>query len=203
MATTRTARRREETRAKLLAAARALFAEQGVEVTRINEITDRADVGFGSFYNHFDSKEAVVEAVIEQAVEEHGSAVDGLTDGLDDPAEVVAIAHRYFVRLAAADPLWAWLLVRLDASHDVMRRTLGARATRDLAAGIDAGRFRVDDLTTTLFASGGALLGVMRAVLERTAGPEAEQAHAAGVLRMLGVAPAEAAEVAARPLPTR
>ena len=35
--------------------ARTLFARQGVENTRINEITDEADVGFGSFYNHFET----------------------------------------------------------------------------------------------------------------------------------------------------
>jgi AcrR family transcriptional regulator len=52
---------------------RTLFARQGVENTRINEITEEADVGFGSFYNHFDSKEAIVEAVVEETVAvDHG-----------------------------------------------------------------------------------------------------------------------------------
>src|SRR6476661_2837885 len=58
----RRARRREETRARLVEAAKALFARQGVDNTRIQEITDEADVGFGSFYNHFQSKEALIEA---------------------------------------------------------------------------------------------------------------------------------------------
>ncbi|WP_320669541.1 TetR/AcrR family transcriptional regulator [Patulibacter defluvii] len=201
MSTSRMARRRAETRARLTNAARELFAEQGFDVTRINEITDRADVGFGSFYNHFDSKDAIVEAVIEQAVEAHASAVDALTESLDDPAEVMAVAHRYFVRLAGRDPVWAWLLVRLDTSHDVLRHVLGARATRDLQRGIDEGRFAVDDVPTALFAMGGALLGVMRAVLDHVAGPTAEQAHAAGVLRMLGVDAANAAAITERALP--
>jgi muconolactone delta-isomerase len=39
----RHARRREQKRARLLEAARALFARQGVDNTRINEITDEAD----------------------------------------------------------------------------------------------------------------------------------------------------------------
>jgi hypothetical protein len=58
----RQARRRERTRARLVEAAKTLFARQGVDNTRINEITDEADVGFGSFYNHFESKEAIVDA---------------------------------------------------------------------------------------------------------------------------------------------
>ena len=64
----RHARRREQTRAKLVEAARTLFARHGVDTTRINEITDEADVGFGSFYNHFDSKEAIVEAVLAETM---------------------------------------------------------------------------------------------------------------------------------------
>jgi len=35
------------------------MAERGMEGVAINEITEAADVGFGSFYNHFESKEAI------------------------------------------------------------------------------------------------------------------------------------------------
>ena len=34
----------------------------------IQEITQFADVGYGTFYNHFPSKDAVVDAVIESAL---------------------------------------------------------------------------------------------------------------------------------------
>ena len=54
----RGARRKRETRARLLEAALRLSAERGMEGVAINEITEAADVGFGSFYNHFESKEA-------------------------------------------------------------------------------------------------------------------------------------------------
>ncbi len=133
-------------------AARRLFAAQGVERTRINEITEAADVGFGSFYNHFDSKDAIVRAVLAEAVAAQGAELDTLTAELDDPAEVVAVAHRYFVRQARADPDWGWLLVRLDVSHNVMLEALGPFARRDLARGIRTGRFRVADKRTALFA---------------------------------------------------
>ena len=85
-------RRREQTRAKLVEAARTLFARQGVDNTRINEITDEADVGFGSFYNHFDSKEAIVEAVLAETVAAQGEAIEAVTRQLEDPAEVIAAA---------------------------------------------------------------------------------------------------------------
>src|SRR5689334_5222244 len=84
----RSARRRSETRAKLVRAARELMARQGIGATSIQEITDRADVGFGSFYNHFVSKEAIVDAVMEEAVESFGDAADRLAETIKDPAEV-------------------------------------------------------------------------------------------------------------------
>lgn len=199
--TSRQTRRREETRRKLVDAARALFARQGVESTRINEITEEADVGFGSFYNHFESKEAIVEAVLQQALAAQGAAIAALTESLDDPAEVIAVAHRHFVRLAAGDPNWGWLLIRLDASHQVMASALGAFAQRDLRRGIDAGRLTVPDEQMALFASGGALLGAMRLVLDGDAGDTADIHHAEGVLRLLGLSAGDAAAVAGRPLP--
>jgi AcrR family transcriptional regulator len=194
----RRARRRANTRQSLLDAARRLFAAHGVDNTRINEITDEADVGFGTFYNHFESKDAIVEAVLREAITAQGEAVDVLTRELDDPADIVCAAHRYFVNLARRDPDWGWLLVRLDVSHGVLLDALGPFARRDLARGIKAGRFHVADKRTALFAAGGALLAVMRSVLDGHAPRDADRFHAEGVLRLFGLSREEAAGVAAR-----
>lgn len=197
----RQGRRRAQTRAKLVAAAGALFARQGVESTRINEITEKADVGFGSFYNHFDSKEAIVEAVLGETIAGQGAAIEAVTADRDDPAETVAVAHRYFVNLARTDPDWAWLLIRLDLSHNIALAALGPYAQRDLERGVRAGRFNVPDKRVALLASGGALLAVMRAVLDGRAPKNADRHHAEGVLRLFGLSPQDAAEVARRPMP--
>jgi AcrR family transcriptional regulator len=196
----RHARRRERTRTDLVDAARTLFARQGIDNTRINEITDEADVGFGSFYNHFESKEEIVEAVLAEAVAAQGEAIDAATAQLDDPAEVVAAAHRSLLNLARSDPGWGWLVIRLDLSLSL--RALGPFARRDLERGIKAGRFRVPDKSVALVATGGALLAVMRDVLDGQAPRDADRHHAEGVLRMLGLTAEDAAEVARRRLPT-
>jgi AcrR family transcriptional regulator len=197
----RRARRKAETRAKLLEAAQAVFARQGIDATRINEITEEADVGFGSFYNHFESKDAVVAAVVEDAAGAIGVAIDAATADLDDPAEVISVAHRTLVRLAAEDPEFGWLLVRLEATHDLASSALGSYAIRDIRRGIASGRFDVDDPAPALAATGGALLGVVRLVLRGHAVDEAATTHAAGVLRLLGLSAKDADRVAARPLP--
>ncbi|MGB1581288.1 MAG: TetR/AcrR family transcriptional regulator, partial [Nevskiales bacterium] len=59
----RGARRKRQTRDKLMKAALQLMAERGKDGVAINEITEAADVGFGSFYNHFESKEAIHAAL--------------------------------------------------------------------------------------------------------------------------------------------
>jgi len=197
----RQARRRKQTRARLVRAAAALFARHGVDNTRINEITDEADVGFGSFYNHFKSKEKIVEAVLAETLAAQGAAVAALTAGLEDPAEVVAVAHRHFVELARVDPDWAWLLIRLDLSQKLAIGSLGPFAEQDIAAGIKAGRFQVANRRIAMLDAGGALLAVMREVLDGRAPRDAGRLHAEGVLRLLGLKDEEAAEVARRPMP--
>jgi AcrR family transcriptional regulator len=197
----RRSRRREATRRSLMEAARRLFAGKGVEATRINEITEDADVGFGSFYNHFDSKDAIARAVLAEAVAAQGAELDTLTAELEDPAEVISVAHRYFVARARADPDWGWLLVRLDVSHNIMLEALGPLARRDLARGIRAGRLQVANKRTALFAAGGALLAVMRAVLDGQAPKAVDRYHAEGVLRLFGLSAQDAEAVASRPMP--
>jgi len=197
----RRARRREETRAKLLDSARRLFGVQGVDATRINEITEGADVGFGSFYNYFEDKEAIAQAVMAETLAREAGRIAEATTDLEDPAEVVSVAHRHFVRLARSDPEWARLLVRMDDSHDVAREKLGPFARRDLDSGLESGRFQVADPEVALFATGGALLSIMEAVLQDLIPEASDVIHAEGVLRLLGLTPEEAREVANRPFP--
>ena len=193
--TSRTDRRRADTRRRLLASARELFAEKGVGDTRIAEISERADVAAGSFYNHFEDKAAILKAVLAEIAESQGSDVDRLTEGIDDPAEVVAFAHRHFVRLAVDDPSFGQLIIRLDASHGLLREVLGPRATRDIQAGIEAGRFEVHDALSAAFATGGALLGTISGVVDGVLGEDVDETHAAAVLRMLGLPAKEAAAI--------
>ncbi|HVP02754.1 MAG TPA: helix-turn-helix domain-containing protein [Solirubrobacteraceae bacterium] len=198
----RHARRRAQTRAKLVAAARELFAARGVDATTIAEIAARADTAHGSFYNHFSSKEEILSAVFEDTLAEQLRLLEERRAGVTDPAERVAVAHRLLLAAVRADPEWGWLLVRLPLPHAILAAVLGDDAEADLRDGIAAGRFDVEDIAVALHASGGALLGTMALMLTGGGGAEAERMHAAGVLRMLGLAPGEAAAIAARALPT-
>lgn len=58
----RRTRRQAETRERLVRAALRLFAERGFATTTVEEITNLADVGKGTFFNYFPSKEHVFAA---------------------------------------------------------------------------------------------------------------------------------------------
>lgn len=69
-------RRAQRTRARLMEAARSLFTEQGIELTSIDDITCRADVGKGTFYYHFTNREEIVRDLIDWVIEELLTVID-------------------------------------------------------------------------------------------------------------------------------
>src|SRR5205823_5618277 len=54
------------TRARLVEAAKEVFAEQGLPDARIADIAERAGVSYGSFYHYFDSKEALFREIADE-----------------------------------------------------------------------------------------------------------------------------------------
>ncbi len=197
----RNERRKARTRSALLAAGQRLFGEQGLDATTVAEIAEAADVAIGSFYNYFDTKDELLAALLQETLAEHLRRMEARRAGIDDPAEAISVAHRHFVHLAWEEPEWARLLVRLDVPYRATDEVLARPAMRDLRAGVTAGRFNVASPRLALRASGGALIAVMHAVLLGELGKHADSEHAEGVLRSFGLAPAEAAEIARRPMP--
>lgn len=55
-------------RQKVLAAARAVFSEQGVDA-QMDDVARRADVGVGTVYRHFPTKEALLQALADELFE--------------------------------------------------------------------------------------------------------------------------------------
>lgn len=67
-------RKSEETRAKILDAALALFLERGYEAATMRAIADRARVALGNAYYYFESKEHLVQAFYARTQAEHVAA---------------------------------------------------------------------------------------------------------------------------------
>ncbi|MEI5011648.1 TetR/AcrR family transcriptional regulator [Streptomyces sp. PmtA] len=196
-------RRRAETRQALVRAARQILAESGHTSASIHAIAERADVGFGSFYNHFTGKRDLFDAAVADALEEYGQAVDERLHGVDDPAERVAGGIRLSARMAESYPEIMRILCHSQLGRMCAGRGLAPRAKRDVTQGIASGRFTVVDPVIALTALNGSLLALLELWFSQ---PEADSDEAAGVmaemlLHMLGLSPDEARDLARRPLP--
>jgi AcrR family transcriptional regulator len=196
-------RRKAQTRRKLLDAARSMLAGDTVQQASIQDITEAADVGFGSFYNHFTSKAELFEAAVADALEETGQLLDELSSAMVDPAAAFAQSVRLAARLGRTRPEIARVLVRHGMSFIDSADGLAPRALRDITAGVEAGRFQVENPRLALAVTGGSLLATLHLTLTNpdldsntTCDQLAEQ-----LLRMLGIPGDEAHDLATTPLP--
>src|SRR5271155_5050648 len=74
-------RRKAETYERLMRAALRLFAEQGLAGTTIEQITEAADVGKGTFFNYFPTKEHVLQAFGDTRIQKIHAARDEARTG--------------------------------------------------------------------------------------------------------------------------
>ncbi|MGZ6777777.1 MAG: TetR/AcrR family transcriptional regulator [Mycobacterium sp.] len=198
----RLTRRKQRTRAALIKAAQAFIAAGKVNVP-VLEITQAADVGMGSFYNHFESKEQLFDAAVAEVLDAHGALLDHLTASLEDPAETFACSFRLTGRLFRRRPQESQILLANGTALLSSQLGLAPRALRDIQAGVRAGRFTVEDPELALAVAGGALLGLGNLLRNQ---PDRDDAAAADavtedVLRLFGLSPDEARDVCRRPLP--
>jgi AcrR family transcriptional regulator len=203
-ASNRLDRRKALTRAALVSAARQLLTTRDPAEVSIQEITDAADVGFGSFYNHFASKQELFDAAVEEVMEDHGALLDKVTTSIEDPAEVFAAAVRITARFPKTHPELAKIIARTGHRFLTSSSGLAPRAVRDMQRARDAGRFAFDDPALALACVGGALLGVLH-LGQTLRGPRAVDRAADGLafslLRMFGLSDGDARAVVGRPLP--
>ncbi len=207
----RGARRKRDTRMRLLSAALDLMAQRGVAGVAINEITEKADVGFGSFYNHFESKDAIHAALIEEVISHFAVALDKLGDKLTDPAEKVAASARYTMLRGHEDPTWGRFVFQTNFTRDSMSQGLGKYLLQDIGHGVSVGRFIVDDLPSVYIAVGSTILGGLAALSDQAEHPHESAIFgdaqalskriAAILLTLLGLPKDEAQSLAERPLP--
>jgi AcrR family transcriptional regulator len=195
-------RRKMQTRAALIRAGQTFVAAGKLNVP-VLEITQAADVGMGSFYNHFDSKEDLFQAAVNDALDELGAVLDKLGAEGEDPAETFARSFRLVGRLFRRRPETCKVLLRTGLKLLTADRGLAPRTLRDITVGIRAGRFTVDDPVLALSAAGGALMGLGQLLHDQ---PERDDGEAADrvtrdVLIMFGLPADEAAEICRQPLP--
>jgi AcrR family transcriptional regulator len=84
-----------QTRAALLRAARSVFARDGFELARIEDIAKKAGKTRGAFYTHFTDKEDVFFAIFEDYLEEKEDELSAVTRHLPTLPERVSAICEY------------------------------------------------------------------------------------------------------------
>src|SRR5262245_38835828 len=116
-------RRKQRTREDLLRAATRVLAERGLHATKIADIAAAADVGVGTFYLHFDTKDALYDALVEDAVTRLKAAVDAAREGVEQPAEQSRAAIGALCRFAHDNrEVFKLVFGPTTSRHDVVRR---------------------------------------------------------------------------------
>jgi AcrR family transcriptional regulator len=202
-AVSRLDRRKARTRQALLDAAVRLIAAGRGERASIQEITEAADVGFGSFYNHFTSKDELFDTAAAEVLERWGTMIDRSCADIHDPAEVFAVSFRLSARLGWTHPDIARFITGAGLDLLDAPNGLAPRALRDIKAAQAAGRFAIRSADVALAAVAGDLIGLLWLHqrhpdrIDETAVDQLAEAN----LRLLGVADDEAARLATTPLP--
>ena len=84
-------RRRAETRERIFRAALGLFAEHGFTATTVEQITEAADVGKGTFFNYFRNKEDVLSALAEVQLDKYAHAIQAAESGALSPRQALRV----------------------------------------------------------------------------------------------------------------
>lgn len=96
-------RKKTETRQGLLRAALDLFREKGYSATTVEEITARADVAKGTFFNYFPSKEALLGELAVWRIEQLRAALDVTAGAPASPVARIKLLMRLVHEQAAPD----------------------------------------------------------------------------------------------------
>jgi AcrR family transcriptional regulator len=162
--------RRTTSRSALLTAAEELFGLRGFSEVSVDEITARAGVAKGTFYNHFEGKADLAHHLaleIRAGVRERIGALKSFSD---DPAMHLAIAMGSFMLLAVQRPNRALILVTLLGNPTDAKSPMNARVRETLETGLACGRFKFTSVESALVLVLGIVSVGIRNLLEQPVG---------------------------------
>jgi|HubBroStandDraft_4_1064222.scaffolds.fasta_scaffold195489_2 AcrR family transcriptional regulator len=151
-------RHRLDVRARLFRAAIELFGVRGFTATTVEDITELADVGKGTFFNYFPTKEHLMMAYSDGRVDKIRAALEKARAGKEPIGAVLRQLHRALVFEASHTQQFACsMLVTMISSVPVRKlacarmeegRALGAQL---MAIGQQRGEIRSDIDATELY----------------------------------------------------
>jgi AcrR family transcriptional regulator len=197
----RVARRQERNREALIRAASLVMSDKGVDGATMVEIAERADVGAGTVYNYFKSKDDLAVAVLERMMHNLALRIEKVTDTFEDPAQVYAFGVRMVLETAITDVRWKQLLYRSEVIADALFQRMGPFAIRDLRRATDAGRFRIPNAELVWRLTSNAIVGISLAITTGAVSRDTLDQIVVRLLCMTGIGVEAAIELAGRHRP--
>ena len=197
----RVALRQRRIRKALVEAGCEIIAQKGIDAATMQEIAERADVGAGTIYSYFKSKDELAVSVMETVMHRLAVRIENVTDTFDDPAQVYAFGVRMVIDAATGDARWKQLLNRSEVIADALYRCMGPFAVRDMKTATAAGRFQVVDADLTWKMAAYAIVGVSLAITTHALPVSVIPETVVRLLCMAGVSGEAAIELAGRPRP--
>jgi len=197
----RVAQRQERNREALVLAGYKVMSKKGIDSATMQEIAELADMGSGTVYSYFKSKDELAIAVLERAMLNLALRIEAVTDDFEDPAQVYAFGIRTVIEAATTDLRWKQLLYRSEVIANAMFNAMGPFAIRDLENATRAGRFKVADARLTFNMAAHAIVGISLAITQRIFSDSVKDEAVIRLLCMTGIAEAEAIALANRPRP--
>jgi TetR/AcrR family transcriptional regulator, fatty acid metabolism regulator protein len=171
---------RDLRRGQIIAAARALLAEGGIEALTIAALEERLGFSRGVITYHFDGKEEIVEAVLQSATREIGGMTQARLDAQTGAAERIKVAMRstvegYLTHVEAGQILLSfWGRLGRDPRARKINAELYAAYRREIGLLIEEAiraktiaKVDVDDLAASIV---GIVLGIVtQAYFDKTA----------------------------------
>lgn len=182
----RNERRRIETRAKIIDAGRQVFGERGFDVATIQDITDAADVGRGSFYNFFDTKEDLLEAIVVELTDDIRDSEEALSTSTADAAVVLVDTLQYAFDALLKNPEAAWFTVRTQRIDGPLFQKFHDITIDTIERGIASGDFTIDNAELGLVLLSGIMLSGIEGVLSKRLPRNSTVDIIEAYLRMLG-----------------
>lgn len=186
------------TRQRLIDGGREAFASRGVEGASVLDIVRAAGVSQPSFYNHFESKDALAREIAAEFFRADRRVKREVFDQTDDPAEAIAINVAGTLAIATSDPVIAWTLIKSSALRSAVISADDDPLEDMIRSGIDAGRFAATCARSVALAIRGGAFAVIQGILSGAVADDADRHYQELVLRMLGLSPSEAAAVVER-----
>lgn len=190
--------------ARIHDAALRLFSEQGSEQVTVRDLARAAGIARGTVYNNLPDPGSLFQTVAERLGAEMHERVNLSFSAIEDPAARLANGLRLFIRRAHDEPHWGRFIVRFAMTTAALRQMWEGYPLRDLAAGLDGGRysFRPEQVPSVVAMIASVGLSGMFMVLEghrtwRDAGADAAEL----VLRAIGIEAEEARRIATADLP--